>query len=235
MLRIGEDIRAVLERDPAARTRLEVFLAYPGLHALWGYRISHWLWGHRMRTFGRWISHLTRFFTGIEIHPGASLGCRVFIDHGMGVVIGETAEVGDGCSIYQGATLGGTSLEKGKRHPTLGENVVVGAGAKVLGPLTIGSDARIGANSVVLHDVPDGAVVVGVPGQILQRKNGKSTPVVEGCEVDAPDAVAEALTSLLTRVEELERRSVGHVTKGPHAPREGVWDWGDFGDQDYVI
>lgn len=234
MSRFGQDVRAVLERDPAARSRTEVVLAYPGLHALWGYRVGHWLWNHRMRTFGRWVSHLTRFFTGIEIHPGAKLGCRVFIDHGMGVVIGETTEVGDGCSIYQGATLGGTSLEKGKRHPTLEEGVVVGAGAKVLGPVTIGSNARIGANSVVLHDVPAGMVVVGVPGQILDRKSADSPPV-EGSESEVPDAVGEAVASLIRRVETLEKRSVGHVTKGPHAPDHGIWNVADFGEEDFSI
>ena len=234
MTRFGEDVRAILERDPAARTRVEVVLAYPGLHALWGYRLARFLWRHHMRTFGRWISHVTRFFTGVEIHPGAQLGKRVFIDHGMGVVIGETTEVGDGCSIYQGATLGGTSLEKGKRHPTLEEGVVVGAGAKVLGPVTIGANARIGANSVVIHDVPPDTVVVGVPGQILNRKS-KSSPPVEGSETDVPDAVGEAVASLIGRVETLERRSVGQVTKGPHAPRGGVWDCEDFTQEDFSI
>ena len=142
---IRADIHCALQRDPAARSRLEVVLAYPGLHALWGHRVAHWLWRHRMATLGRLFSHLVRFLTGVEIHPAARIGEGVFIDHGMGVVIGETSEIGDGCTIYHGATLGGTSLEEGKRHPTLGRNVVIGAGAKILGPVTVGDNARVGA------------------------------------------------------------------------------------------
>jgi serine O-acetyltransferase len=234
MTRFGEDVRAVLERDPAARTRTEVVLAYPGLHALWGYRIGHWLWTHHLRTLGRLFSHLTRFFTGIEIHPAAELGCRVFIDHGMGVVVGETTKIADGCSIYQGATLGGTSLEKGKRHPTLEENVVVGAGAKILGPVTVGANARIGANSVVLHDVPPGTVVVGVPGQVVTRRSPDSPPVSES-ESDSPDAVGEAVVALINRVENLERNTVGHIGSGPHAPDHGVWRGEDFDHEDFSI
>lgn len=234
MTRIGEDVRAVLQRDPASRTKVEVVLAYPGLHAIWGYRIAHWCWNHRMRTFGRWLSHVTRFFTGIEIHPGAVLGRRVFIDHGMGVVVGETTVVGDDCTIYQGATLGGTSLEKGKRHPTLRSDVVVGAGAKVLGPITIGANARIGANSVVLHDIPPGTVVVGVPGQVVTRR-APTTPPVGERENDVPDAVGETVISLLCRVEELERATTGHVGRGPHAPLRGVWRGEDFRTEDFSI
>ena len=234
MARFGEDVRAALERDPAARTRTEVVVAYPGLHSLWGYRIGHWFWTHHLRTFGRWISHLTRFFTGIEIHPGAQLGRRVFIDHGMGVVVGETTEIADGCSIYQGATLGGTSLEKGKRHPTLEENVVVGAGAKILGPVTIGANARIGANSVVLHDVPPGTVVVGVPGQVVTRRSPDSPPVSES-ESESPDAVGEAVVALMNRVADLERQAIGHVGSGPQAPDHGVWRGEDFEHEDFSI
>ena len=217
MPRFGEDVRAVLERDPAARTKLEVVLAYPGLHALWGHRLAHWMWHHHMRTFGRWVSHVTRFLTGIEIHPGAELGCRVFIDHGMGVVIGETTEVGDGCSIYQGATLGGTSLEKGKRHPTLLDGVVVGAGAKVLGPLNIGDDVRIGSNAVVLKDVPDGATVVGVPGRVVggsldeQQKRREAIAKKMGFDAygstqDAPDPVASAINNMLDHIHVMDKR-----------------------------
>lgn len=233
MTHIGEDIRTVLERDPASRTKVEVFLSYPGLHAIWSHRITHWLWGHRMRTFARWWSQITRWLTGIEIHPGAQIGRRVFIDHGMGVVIGETAIVGDCCTIYQGVTLGGTALKKEKRHPTLDDNVVVGAGAKVLGNITIGSNARIGANSVVLHDVPAGTVVVGVPGQIVTRRDPLE-PAVSERENDAPDALGAAVVSLLTRVEHLERAS-GQVGQGPHVPERGVWRGEDFTVEDFSI
>lgn len=234
MSHVGEDIRTVRERDPAARTRLEVFLSYPGLHALWSHRINHWLWRHRMRTLARWFSQITRFFTGIEIHPGAQIGRRVFIDHGMGVVIGETTIVGDCCTIYQGSTLGGTSLRKEKRHPTLQDNVVVGAGAKVLGNITIGSNARIGANSVVLHDIPAGTVVVGVPGQVVTRRTPLEPPVSAERENDVPDAMGAAVVSLLTRVERLER-DTGRVAEGPHAPEHGVWRGEDFEAQDFSI
>lgn len=233
MTHIGEDIATVLERDPAARTRLEVLLAYPGLHALWSHRVSSWLWRHRLRTLGRWWSQITRWFTGIEIHPGAQIGRRVFIDHGMGVVIGETAVVGECCTIYQGVTLGGTSLKKQKRHPTLADNVVVGAGAKVLGNITIGSNARIGANSVVLHDVPAGMVVVGVPGQVVTRRSPSEPPVSE-LENDAPDALGAAVVSLLRRVEFLEAQT-GHASTGPHAPEAGIWRGEDFVTEDFSI
>lgn len=233
MSRIGEDIRTVLERDPAARTKVEVFLSYPGLHALWSHRLSHWMWQHHLRTFARWWSQVARFFTGIEIHPGATLGRRVFIDHGMGVVIGETTIVGDCCTIYQGVTLGGTSLKKEKRHPTLEDNVVVGAGAKVLGNITIGSNARVGANSVVLHDVPAGTVVVGVPGQVVTRREPLEPPVGER-ENDVPDALGAAVVSLLHRVEHLEHVA-GQVGQGPHAPQHGVWRGEDFTVEDFSI
>jgi serine O-acetyltransferase len=234
MGRIGENVRTVLERDPASRSRWEVVLAYPGLHALWGHRWAHWLWNHRLKTMARFWAHIMRFITGIEIHPGATLGRRVFIDHGTGVVIGETAVVGDCCTIYQGATLGGTSLNKGKRHPTLEENVVVGAGAKVLGPITIGSNARIGANSVVLHDVPPGTVVVGVPGQVVTRPSPATPPVSER-ENDVPDAMGAAVVSLMHRVETLEKVAGMRAASGPHAPEHGVWRGEDFTTQDFVI
>lgn len=169
--RLREDIACILERDPAARTAWEVLTCYPGLHALAMHRLAHWCWTHGLRWLGRWISHWGRFFTGIEIHPGARMGRRVFIDHGMGVVIGETAEVGDGCTIYQGVTLGGTSLHKGaKRHPTLGRNVIIGANAQVLGGFTVGDGARVGSNAVVTKPVPEGATAVGNPARIIVAK-----------------------------------------------------------------
>jgi serine O-acetyltransferase len=229
-----KDITCALQRDPAARTRAEVLLAYPGVHALWGHRVSHWLWGRGLQTTARVSSHVTRFLTGVEIHPAARIGDGVFIDHGMGVVIGETSEVGDGCTIYHGATLGGTSLEPGKRHPTLGRNVVVGAGAKVLGPVTVGDNARVGANSVVLHDIPPGTVVVGVPGQVISRSQPQAPPLPER-ENDLPDAVGASIVSLIGRVEALERATTGRAGAGPHAPEQGVWRGTDFQHSDYVI
>src|SRR5512142_1036727 len=177
---LRNDIRVVFERDPAARTLLEVLFNYPGLHAVWGHRISHWLWIHGFKFLGRWVSQWFRGFTGIEIHPGATIGPGFFIDHGMGVVIGETAEVGADVTIYHGVTLGGTSLAKGKRHPTIGDRVVIGAGAKVLGAISVGEDSRIGANAVVVRSVPANSVVVGVPGQIVKRSRQHQA-------ADAPD------------------------------------------------
>jgi len=176
--RLNEEINAVFERDPAARTTLEIFVAYPGFHALLLYRISHRLWLIRLKLVARMISHLARFFTGIEIHPGACIGSRVFIDHGMGVVIGETAEIGNDCTLYHGVTLGGVSWNKGKRHPTLGDFVVVGAGAKILGPIMVGNGVRVGSNAVVVKDVPDNCTVVGIPGQIIGRTEIRDQTVV---------------------------------------------------------
>lgn len=167
--RLREDIAMVLERDPAARSTFEVLTLYPGVHALVWHRLAHRLWLANFKWTGRWVSQLARFLTGIEIHPGAIMGRRIFIDHGMGVVIGETADVGDDCTIYQGVTLGGTTLHKGKRHPTLGRNVTVGAGAKILGPFTVGDGAAIGSNAVVVKEVPAGATVVGIPGRVITR------------------------------------------------------------------
>ena len=166
--RIREDIRSVYDRDPAARNALEVLTTYPGLHAIWMHRLSHALWQRRIRWLARWLSSLTRWLTGIEIHPGAKIGRRFFIDHGMGVVIGETAEIGDDCTIYHGVTLGGTSWNEGKRHPTLEDGVVIGAGAKILGPITLGHACRIGSNAVVLKDVAAGDTVVGIPGRSVK-------------------------------------------------------------------
>src|SRR5512138_2608770 len=171
---IHDDIQSVFDRDPAARSTLEVLLCYPGLHAVWGHRITHWLWTHDLKLPARWGSQLARGLTGIEIHPGATIGKGFFIDHGMGVVIGETAEVGLDVTLYHGVTLGGTSLEKGKRHPTLGDRVVVGAGAKILGAIEIGANSRIGANALVVKPVPADSVVVGVPGQVVHRSKPAS-------------------------------------------------------------
>lgn len=176
--RLRSDIQCILERDPAARSTWEVLTCYPGLHAVMLHRLAHWCWTHQLHWLGRFISHLARWFTGIEIHPGATIGNRVFFDHAMGVVVGETAEIGDGCTIYQGVTLGGTSLYKGaKRHPTLGKNVVVSAGAKVLGGFTVGDGAKIGSNAVVIKPVPPGATAVGIPGRIIPSKTGESADV----------------------------------------------------------
>ena len=167
---IRDDIQSVYERDPAARSTLEILLCYAGLHAIWGHRIAHWLWNHKLRLFARWYAQVNRFFTGIEIHPGARIGPRFFIDHGMGVVIGETTEIGKDVTLFHGVTLGGVSAEKGKRHPTIEDGVVIGAGAKVLGAITIGSCSRIGANAVVVKDVPPDSVVVGVPGHACRKE-----------------------------------------------------------------
>ena len=208
--RLREDIAVVFERDPAARSRWEVLTCYPGLHALtWHRWIVNPLWRANWRWLARWLSHWSRWVTGIEIHPGATIGRRVFIDHGMGVVIGETAEVGADVTLYHGVTLGGVSLERGKRHPTLGDRVVVGAGAKVLGPITVGEGSRIGANAVVVKPVPPGAVVVGVPGEIVARRGRHAAPDLDHGEL--PDVLGDTLADLMTRVRELEQ----HV----HAPR----------------
>jgi serine O-acetyltransferase len=203
---IRRDVAAVFGRDPAARSTWEVLTCYPGLHAVWGYRLSHWLWRHRAKLLARGVSHLVRGATGIEIHPGATVGRGLFIDHGMGVVIGETAEIGADVTLYHGVTLGGTSLAKGKRHPTLGDRVVVGAGAKILGAITIGADSRIGANAVVVKSVPANSVVVGVPGQVVRRSRPhteQDAPDLEHSQM--PDMVAAKLIALTARVEALER------------------------------
>jgi serine O-acetyltransferase len=178
---VREEIATVFERDPAARSRIEILLCYPGLHAVWAHRLSHWLWHRRFYFWARFISQVARFLTGIEIHPGAQIGRRFFIDHGMGVVIGETSIVGDDVTMYQGTTLGGTGKEKGKRHPTIGNNVTIGAGAKVLGNVLIGDNCKIGAGSVILRDTPRNSTVVGIPGRIV-HSNGKP-PRVSNTEV----------------------------------------------------
>lgn len=200
---IREDIAAVFERDPAAKSRLEVLLCYSGLHAIWFYRINHWLWNHRCYLLGRWLSQVARFLTGIEIHPGAEVGRRLFIDHGMGVVIGETAVIGDDVTLYQGVTLGGTGKQHGKRHPTLGDNVVVGGGAKILGNITVGNNCRVGAGSVVLRDVPEDSTIVGVPGHIIFR-NGKRVVITDPKQINDP--LSEALAAVATEVNKLRER-----------------------------
>jgi serine O-acetyltransferase len=198
------DIRAVMDRDPAARSRLEVVLCYPGVHALAMHRVGHALWHQGWTTLARWVSHVSRFLTGIEIHPAARLGRGLFIDHGMGVVIGETAEVGDNVTLLQGVTLGGTSLKREKRHPTLGDHVVVGAGAAVIGAITIGAGSRIGAGSVVVRDVPPNSVVVGVPGRVTYRDGQRVTGDIDMNQTDLPDPVAKAIDHLIERIRVLE-------------------------------
>lgn len=200
---VREDVAAVFESDPAASNWFEVLLCYSGLHAVWIYRVNHWFWNHGFCLLARWLSQVARFLTGIEIHPAAQIGHRLFIDHGMGVVIGETTIVGDDVTLYQGVTLGGTGKEKGKRHPTLRSNVVVGAGAKVLGNITIGENCRIGAGSVVLRDVPDNSTVVGVPGHIVLH-NGKRIVITDPKQINDP--LSEALNAVIDRIQELNER-----------------------------
>jgi serine O-acetyltransferase len=211
---LREDIASVFERDPAARSTWEVLTCYPGLHAVWIHRLAHWFWMRGLSWLGRWTSHLGRWLTGIEIHPAATVGRRVFIDHGMGVVIGETAEVGDDCTIYQGVTLGGTSLYRGtKRHPTLGKGVVVSAGAKVLGGFTVGDGAKVGSNAVVLKEVPPGATVVGIPGRIVEESAKKKDKAEKeqtlfaayGVVPGQEDPYAKTLQSLVDHAQELEQ------------------------------
>ena len=201
--KIKDDVQSVFERDPAARSVIEILISYPGLHAIWGHYITHWMWKHKLKLLARWGSHVARFLTGIEIHPGAIIGRHFFIDHGMGVVIGETAEIGENVTLYHGVTLGGTSLEKGKRHPTLEDNVVVGAGAKILGAITIGAGSRIGANAVVVKPVPPNSVVVGVPGQVMVRKTPQSGAFDLNHNI-MPDAIGTTVSVLVERVEQLE-------------------------------
>ncbi len=201
--RLREDIRTVFEKDPAARSLAEVLLCYPGLHALWFHRLSHFFWTHRLKLMGRLTSHFSRFVTGIEIHPGAKIGRRFFIDHGSGVLIGETAEVGDDVLMYQGVVLGGTSLRKGKRHPTVGNNVVMGTGAVALGAITIGDEARVGAGSVVVKSVPPGVTVVGIPGRAVEDRHDPQSDLEHG---QLPDPVAEAIRLVLKEQDKLEGR-----------------------------
>jgi serine O-acetyltransferase len=198
------DVAAAIERDPAVRSRLEVLLCYPGVHALAFHRVAHRLWNAGWLVTARLVSHVSRFLTGIEIHPAARIGSGVFIDHGMGVVIGETAEVGDDVTLYQGVTLGGTSLKREKRHPTVRPNVVVGTGAAVLGAITVGEGARIGAGSVVVADVPANSVVVGVPGKVIYRDGKRVAPQIDLEHGDLPDPLARAIEQLLDRIHALE-------------------------------
>lgn len=228
---LKNDIQAVFERDPAARTTLEVLLCYPGLHAVWGYRLAHWLWTHNLKLLGRLVSHIVRGLTGIEIHPGATIGPGLFIDHGMGVVIGETAEIGANVTLYHGVTLGGTSLAKGKRHPTLEDNVVVGTGAKVLGAITVGENSRIGANAVVIKPVPPNSVVVGVPGQVVVRSKPRTASDAPDLEhTILPDMIGVTLAALIQRVDKLEQRLNGHdhAEQIPHMVGQAVWRGEDF-------
>jgi serine O-acetyltransferase len=202
------DIACILERDPAARSAWEILTCYPGLHAIYIHKLAHWFWLNGLRWLGRFTSQVGRWLTGIEIHPAAKIGSCVFIDHGMGVVIGETAEVGDGCTIYQGVTLGGTSLYRGeKRHPTLGSGVVVGAGAKVLGGFRVGDGARIGSNAVVVKEVPAGASVVGIPGRVLEERDSPQAARFAAYAVvqEQDDPYAKAIQSLVAHSQELER------------------------------
>jgi serine O-acetyltransferase len=225
------DIQAVFERDPAVRSVPEVLLCYPGLHVVWSHRLAHWLWTHNLKLLARWVSHIGRALTGIEIHPGATIGPGFFIDHGMGVVIGETTEVGANVTLYHGVTLGGTSLEKTKRHPTLENNVVVGAGAKILGAITIGANSRIGANAVVVKSVPPNSVVVGVPGQIIQRRKPRLTTDIPDLDhARLPDMIGTTLHALMAQVEALERRmDNGQATVSTSSMTDqGIWKEDDF-------
>lgn len=215
-----KDLKAVFDRDPAARNTFEVILTYPGLHAIWNHRLAHSLWNSGLKFIARYLSYMSRFFTGIEIHPAAQIGEGFFIDHGMGVVIGETAIVGNNVTLYHGVTLGGNTWEPGKRHPTLEDDVVVGAGAKIIGAITIGKGSRIGANSVVLKSTPPNSIVVGVPGQIIVRSKPKPS------QEDEPqsDTIGVTLTAVMKRLEKLEGASKGEIKP----PKQGIWQGEDF-------
>lgn len=204
--RLRSDIQAVFDRDPAARSTLEVIFCYPGLHAVWFHRISHWFWKREFFFLGRLTSHFARFLTGIEIHPGATIGKGFFIDHGMGVVIGETAEIGDNVTLYHGVTLGGVSWEKVKRHPTLQDNVVIGSGAKILGPFTVGKDSKVGSNSVVVKEVPPNSTVVGIPGRVVMAAEKPAHERMDLEHGKMPDPEAKAISCLFDQIRELERK-----------------------------
>jgi serine O-acetyltransferase len=208
--RLKEEIGVVFERDPAARNTWEVVTCYPGFHAMLVHRLSHHLWGSGLKWLARFISHLGRWVTGIEIHPGAHIGRRFFIDHGMGVVIGETSEIGDDCTLYHGVTLGGTSWNKGKRHPTLGKGVVIGAGAKILGPIEIGDGAKIGSNAVVVKSVPPGATAIGIPARIVESHDAQGRFAAYGVARDANDPLAQALHELIGHTAEVDQR-IEHI------------------------
>ncbi len=246
---IREDVNCVLQRDPAAKNKLEVITSYAGLHAIWAHRVAHWLWTHRLRLVARWLSQVNRFLTGIEIHPGAQVGPRFFIDHGMGVVIGETAEIGADVTLYHGVTLGGVSLKPGKRHPTVEDGVVIGAGAKVLGAITVGKNSRIGANAVVVKDVEPDMVVVGIPGRPIKREGPAPEAGRDLAHDILPDLVAERLDRILHRLDEVEHaihlhnddhhNGDGHVDDG-RDDDDGASvvledDYADFYDMDYTI
>lgn len=224
------DLEAARDRDPAARSLLEIALLYPGVHAIWLHRVAHALWVRRARFVARVIATVSRRLTGIEIHPGAQLGPGLFIDHGMGVVIGETAEVGADVMMYHGVTLGGSTLNRGKRHPTIGDRVTIGAGAKILGAIEVGADSRIGANAVVVRPVPPNSVVVGVPGQVISRADG--VPQSGSKDLDdrkLPDVVSASLAAILSRVDQLETAVNGHVVHASARPSaDGVWAGDDF-------
>ena len=201
---IKEDVQVALEKDPASRNFLEVIVCYPGVHALVAYRVAHWLWNHDWKFTGRVLSYFFRWLTGIEIHPAAKIGRRFFIDHGMGVVIGETSEIGDNVFIYHGVTLGGLSTKRGKRHPTIGDNVVIGAGAQVLGPITVGKNTKIGSGSVVLQEVPENSTVIGVPGRVVFSGISSELEQITG-EESFPDPVAKAIECMLVRLPKMEK------------------------------
>ncbi len=206
MTRLGETLRAYQARDPAARSRLEIFLLYPGVHATLYHRLAHFFYRHGLKFLARFVSQWSRFWTGIEIHPGAKIGRRLVIDHGMGIVIGETAEVGDDCLIYHGVTLGGTGKDQGKRHPTIGNNVLISTGAKVLGPFTVGDGARIAANAVVLTEIPAGATAVGVPAQVVRVHGKKVNYAAEVDQTSVNNPTLEEIAALARRVEALEQK-----------------------------
>jgi serine O-acetyltransferase len=208
--RLKEEIGVVFERDPAARNTWEVVTCYPGFHAMLVHRLSHRLWGSGLKWLARFISHIGRWLTGIEIHPGAHIGRRFFIDHGMGVVIGETSQIGDDCTLYHGVTLGGTSWNKGKRHPTLGKGVVIGAGAKILGPIEIGDGAKIGSNAVVVKSVPPGATAIGIPARIVESHEAQGRFAAYGVSRDANDPLAQALHELISHTAEADQR-IEHI------------------------
>ena len=213
---IREDIKTVQAQDPAAQNALVIFLSYPGLHAKWNHVPEHWLWEHGHRSLARVLSQITRHITGVEIHPAAQIGKHFFIDHAMGVVIGETTIVGDNCVLYQGVTLGGTGNETGKRHPTLGNNVLIGAGTKVLGPVYIGDNARIGAGSVVLRNLPANCTAVGVPAEVVRINNKTVNPADDLDQQDLPDVMAQRLTELDRRISRLEKDAQGDVPPSIH-------------------
>ena len=225
---IREDICCALQRDPAARNWLEVLVNYAGLHAIWFYRIAHFLWVNKLFFLARTLSQFARALTGIEIHPGAIIGRRFFIDHGMGVVIGETAEIGNDVTFYHGVTMGGVSLDKGKRHPTLGDKVVVGAGAKVLGAIEIGTGSRIGANAVVVKSVPAESVVVGIPGQVVKREGKRLEDQPDLHHDQLPDTMGEALRQVIKRMDRLEEKMHVHVEEQIKTDEEGFWSGSDF-------